>query len=203
MLTSFFGKSNPVNFLLLGFFISLGFIIHVIKSEVWIFSPAFIAENLLCLLISIFSMLLVDFIIRKNALTRSNTFGIFFFSSFLLMFPAIFFELNILVANTFVLLAFRRILSLRTEKNPEKKIFDASLWITMAVLFNFYCLLYFVILLLAVVRRKHTTYKHMLIPVVGFFGVCIMIVAFRYLIYDAFNWPFDLKTAIRWRFFSI
>jgi hypothetical protein len=188
MLTSFFGKSNPVNYLLLGIFIFLGYTIGSYQDFLKEFSIITLAEHILGIGICIISMLLVDFIIRKNALTKANTFGILLFSCFLLMFPIIFSELDILLSNIFLLFALRRILSLKSEKNLEKKVLDASIWIAVAMFFYFYACLFFGILFIAILRKKHTTYKHLLIPFVGLAGVFTLATSYHFMVYDSFDW---------------
>ncbi|MAP54398.1 DUF6427 family protein [Altibacter sp.] len=196
MLTSFFGKSNPVNYLLLAIFIFLGFLVTLLHGLPEVFSWSFAMRSVVAIILCIFSMLLVDFIIRKNGLTRSNTYGILFFSCFLVMFPAVFSEVDILLANVFLLLGTRRILSLKSEKNTEKKVLDATLWITIAAFFYFYAILFFAVLVIAILRKKHTTYKHTLIPLVGFFGVFVVVTAYKYLSEDSFDWYFSWRKGI-------
>ncbi|MCW8980248.1 MULTISPECIES: DUF6427 family protein [Altibacter] len=200
MLTSFFGKSNPVNYLLLGIFIFLGCLVTLLHGLPEVFSWSFALRSIVVIVLCIFSMLLVDFIIRKNGLTRSNTYGILFFSCFLVMFPAVFSEVDILLANVFLLLATRRILSLKSEKNTEKKVLDATLWITIGAFFYFYAILFFAVLIIAILRKKHTTYKHTLIPLVGFFGVFIVVTAYKYLWDDSFDWYFSWRKSISFDF---
>ena len=188
MLTSFFGKSNPVNYLLLGIFLFLGYVVATYHDFINGFSIITLAKHVFGIGVCIFSMLLVDFIIRKNTLTKSNTFGIFLFSCFLLMFPVIFSEQDILMSNIFLLLALRRILSLKSEKNLEKKVLDASVWISVAMFFYFSAWLFFGVLFIAILQKKHTTYKHLLIPFVGLFGVFVIATAYHFIVFDSFDW---------------
>lgn len=194
MLTSFFGKSNPVNYLLLGIFIFLGYVIATYQVVLESFSILGLGEHIIVAGACVFSMLLVDFIIRKNALTRSNTFGIYLFSCFLLMFPVIFSEKSIVLSNIFLLLALRRILSLKSEKNIEKKVLDASIWIAVAMFFYFYAWLFFGVLFIAILRKKHTTYKHLLIPFAGLLGVFVISTAYHFIRYDSFDWFLEMRT---------
>ena len=196
MLTSFFGKSNPINFLILSLFILFGFIGHFIITQPIGYNWGVILNYSACLIICVFSMLLVDFIIRKNALTRLNTFGILFFTCFLFMFPAMLLDKSILISNLILLLAFRRILSLKTERNLEKKILDASIWISIAALFYTYSILYFVILFASIFRKTHTTYKHLLIPFVGFLSVFICLTAYNSLVNGSFDWFYQIELGI-------
>jgi len=188
MLTSFFGKSNPVNYLILGAFIIAGFLLGAISGSSIIITPILLLEHGFFIVLSVLSMLLLDFVIRKNNLTKNNTFAILFFTCFLVMLPIIFLQHKILFANAFLLLAFRRIMSLRSDKNSSKKILDASIWITVASLFYFWSLLFLIPLFIAVIQKPNTNYKQILIPFVGFFGVLIIYTAYQLLVNDSFFW---------------
>ncbi len=200
MLTSFFGKSNPANYLLLGVFIVLGDLLGALSGSTILFTPFLVWKYGFFMLLSVFSMFLLDFIIRKNSLTKSNTYAILFFSCFMVMVPNIFLQPNILLANAFLLLSLRRILSLRTDKNSEKKILDASVWITVASFFYFWSFLFFVPLWVAIAQKPNTSYKQMLIPLTGFFAACIINTAFQLVIANSFNWIFEWKEPISFDF---
>src|SRR5690606_24251250 len=200
MLTSFFGKSNPINYLILALFIFAGYLVEI-------FSGSNIPNTLLLfgvhagfIILTVVSMLLLDFIIRKNHLTKNNTFAIFFFSCFLVMLPVIFTRQNILLSNFFLLLSLRRIMSLRTDKNSPRKILDASIWITAASVFHFWSLLFFVPLWIAVIQKPNSSYKQMLIPFVGFFAVLIIYTASQLLINDSFSWFLNWQKPVRFDF---
>jgi hypothetical protein len=196
MLTSFFGKSNPINFVVLTVGLVLGFVLGALRLSESVLSFSTIGHYILLLLLSIFSMFLLDFMIRKNDLTKQNTFGVFFYSCFLVMLPIVFLKTAIIIANVFILLALRRMLSLYSEKNTEKKIIDAAIWITLASFFYFYSLLFFIVLFVAIVRKSHTTYKHMLIPLAGFTAVFLLVTAYYFITTDSFAWFYEWKPAI-------
>lgn len=200
MLTSFFGKSNPVNYLIAGIFIFIAYMFSAILMKNSELTFMLFAEHLLFIGISAFIMLLLDFIIRKNMLTKNNTYAIFFFTCFLITLPGIFLEKDILISTIFLLLAFRRILSLRSDKNTEKKILDASLWITLASFFSFWSVLFFVILLLAIIRKQNTTLKYLFIPAAGFIGVFVMHTALYFVLYDSFEWFYHWKSPLNFNF---
>ncbi len=202
MLTSFFGKSNPVNYLILGIFIFLFYFIAIFFGTYNLINPILFLEYGFYLLLCIMTMLLLDFIIRKNALTKTNTYAILYFSCFLAMLPMVFLNHEILLANFFILLAFRRIMSLRSEIKVEKKIFDASAWITVAALFQFWCVLFFVPLYISIIQQQRANYKLMLIPVTGFFGILILKTAFHLLFFNSFGWFYEWKAPISFDFSS-
>ena len=188
MLTSFFGKSNPINYLLLGIFILAGYILWLIGAVDSPINFISVIEHSVFAVISVFTMLLLDFIIRKNRLTKNNTYGILFFSCFLISFQTIIIERNIFIAAVFILLAFRRVLSLYTLKNTEKKILDTAIWISMASFFYFWSLLFFLLLYFALLLKPKTDYKQFIIPVAGFLGMFVLRTCFHILTFDSFNW---------------
>ena len=196
MLTSFFGKSKPVHFLILGAFITLAFLWNYFVDSDHSFDTGDFLLKLLLLAVTILSIILLDFIVGKNNLTRGNAYSIFFFSCFIVMLPIAFVHSDIIWANFFILLALRRIISLRNDNNSEKKILDAAIWITVASLFYFWSLLFFLPLWIAVIQKPNPTYKQTLIPIVGFFAVFLLNTAFQFLIFHSFSWFFDWKQSI-------
>lgn len=200
MLTSFFGKSNPVNFLILGAFIIVGYLLGAISGSSNIITSFSLLNHGFFIVLSILSMLLLDFIIRKNHLTKNNTFAILFFTCFLVMLPVIFLQHKILLANAFLLLAIRRIMSLRSDKNSSKKILDASIWITVASLFYFWSLLFFIPLFIAILQKPNTNYKQILIPFTGFVAVLMINTAYQLVINDSLLWFVKWQDAISFDF---
>lgn len=200
MLTSFFGKSNPVNFLILGAFIVVGYLLGAISGSSIIITPFSLLNHGFFIILSVLSMLLLDFIIRKNHLTKNNTFAILFFTCFLVMLPVIFLQHKILLANAFLLLAFRRIMSLRSDKNSSKKILDASIWTTVASLFYFWSLLFFIPLFIAILQKPNTNYKQILIPFTGFVAVLMINTAYQLMVNDSLLWLVKWQDAISFDF---
>lgn len=196
MLTSFFSKSNPINYLILGIFIFAGYFIAFFSETETIFTTASVGKRVVLGGIAVFAMLLLDFIIRKNHLTKNNTYGILFFTFFLLSFPVIFSEVKQFIATIFLLLSFRRILSFRSEKNSEKKILDATLWITLASFFYFWSLLFFIVLFVGLFRKPGDNYKEVLIPFVGFSGLFVLATAYYFATTNSFQWFFTWKPEI-------
>ncbi|MFT5648253.1 MAG: hypothetical protein ACI976_002952 [Aureispira sp.] len=200
MLTSFFGKSNPINYLILAVLVFVGYFASIFKLEKTDLEWSSWLENIGFAITTVFLMLLLDFIIRKNHLTKNNTFGILLFSCFLLAFPAILLSQDLLAATLFLFLALRRILSFRSEKNIEKKILDASIWITFASFFYFWSLLFFLVLYFAMFRRRDINYKQLLIPTVGFAVMFILAICYYLLVSDSFAWLTEWRLATSFDF---
>lgn len=200
MLTSFFGKSNPINYLLLVILIFVAFILKVFIVENNTTGLFSILQILVFGVLLVFSMLLLDFSVRKNNLTKNNTYGIYLFTCFLVALPAVFLNHDIILANIFLLMALRRILSFRANKNMEKKILDAALWIAFASFFCFWSMLFFFVLYFALLRKSNTNYKQLLIPIAGFFGMLIIATSLYILTTNSFGWVFNWRTPVELSF---
>src|SRR5690606_33527378 len=121
-------------------------------------------------------------------------------SFFLIMLPRVFLNLEIIWANFFLLLALRRIISLRKDNNSEKKILDTAIWTTLAAVFCFWSLLFFIPLWFAIIQKPNLTYKQLLIPIVGFFAVLLIHASYQIIAHDKLQWIFQLKQPINFDF---
>ena len=86
------------------------------------------------------------FIVTKNNLTYNNGYAALYFCLFIGLIPSCLEENSILVSNLFILLSFRRIMSLKTNSNIKKKLLDASMWICLAAIFEPWAILFFLVL---------------------------------------------------------
>jgi len=188
MLTSFFGKSKPINFVIFGAVIFLGYVFGALVQVENALNISQLLINLFFIGWSVFAVFLLDFIVRKNDLTYKNTFTVLLFTCFLITLPVIFLDRNILFANVFLLMAFRRLVSLSSEKNSERKIFDASLWIAVAALFYFWSLLFVLLLFFAIIQKPETNHKQLIIPFIGFATILMLATTYHLLINDSLVW---------------
>lgn len=191
MLTSFFGKSKPINYILLSIAIIVGYFSKLLTGqELWLGAGFFttIGTRGVVVFLMVFAVLLLDFIIRKNTVTKNNTFAILLFVLFVLLVPEVYKSPTLILANIFVLLATRRILSLTTEKNTVKKIFDATMYITFASFCYGWALLFFLVLYPAIISNTKFKVTYVLIPIVGFLGIISSAVAYQILVADSFSW---------------
>lgn len=188
MLTNFFGKSKPINFIICGVYLLIGLYAAFLFSTSELINTQEVLVKSGLWVVLVFSILLLDFVIRKNALTGANTFGILVYSGFIVMLPIIFTESNIIFSSIFLLLALRRMVSLTSEKNIEKKIFDASLYITIAALFHFWSILFLLPLYFGVIRITSANFRLLCIPFVGIFTVLVLAIATHFLVFDSLAW---------------
>ena len=173
MLTSFFGNSKSINYILLAAALPL-----VLGLRWWMaFSDLPSLIQIAALLgqsvFLIFSMLLLDFVLRKNKLTQPNTYGLwwFFCGITAAVEPANLIQSMVLMLS---LLSLRRIMSLTNEQNLEKKIFDAALWIFLVSVFYPWFLWMILALYMAVVQLNQIAWRYYLIPV--FSALCLWLI---------------------------
>ena len=138
MITSVFKKSTPLNFILVVILMLVFFLIYQFQDLTWTNSVGSILKKAGLCIILLASVFIANFIVKKNGLSKDSSYTILFYFLFLLFFPSVLNNLNIIAANFFILLALRRLISLQSLKASKEKIFDASLWIFIAALFHFW-----------------------------------------------------------------
>ena len=184
MIASIFDKSKPINFVIVIIITFLTFLYVNIKEFSESFSMLFLLERAAFFLLSIFSIFLLNFIVVKNKLLNQSSYHILLFSLFLALLPITLISAKILISNIFVLLALRRLISLRTQKNTKKKIFDASLWLGIAAGFYFWAILFFVLIFIALFLYSDNKIKDWIISFTGIMVVFLISVCYNLIIYD-------------------
>jgi hypothetical protein len=200
MLTSFFNKSKPINFTIVFFITLLAFIIarkQLINDGLFF---EFLFKQMSFLLICYISVLLLNFITSKNSLTHRNSFEILLFSLFLLLIPQTTSYGNVLISNFFVLLGLRRLISIRSQKDEKKKLFDAAFWIGIATLFYFWSILFFALIIISLILYGDSRIRNWIIPFIGILVVCIIGVAVSVIWHDDFTKIFNLSSEISYDF---
>lgn len=174
MITSLFKKSTSLNFSLVVILLLSFFLIYQIQDLAWTDSTILIIQKVGILLVLLGSVFITNFISTKNGLSRDSSYTIFFYFLFIIFFPSILNNFNLIVANLFILLALRRLLSLQSLKASKEKIFDASLWIFVAALFQFWSILYLVLVFISIIFHVSSDYRNWILPFIAFFAVGII-----------------------------
>jgi hypothetical protein len=177
MITSVFKKSTPFNFSLVVILMLVFFFLYQIQDVTWTDSGILILQRVGLFLVLFATVFLNSFISKKNGLSRDSTYTFFFTFLYLIFFPDLFNNPNLILANFFILLAIRRLVSLQTLKESKEKIFDASLWIFMAALFQFWSILYILLVFISVIFHVSRDYRNWVIPFIALFAVTILFVA--------------------------
>ncbi len=184
MITSFFKTSKPIHYIIFSivlvslFFYQRIFIssfegnhLNYLKEVAWLF-------------VVIASFFTLIFIVTKNHLTQNNSFAALFFCFFIGAFPQILDNTSTLIANLFILLSLRRIVSLKNKINIKKKILDATLWICLATLFDSFSFFFFVPLAISLGLYAVFEIKNILIPFFGVFAFVALWTSFSLVAHD-------------------
>ncbi len=174
MLASVFSKSRPVNFIIIALLLIAVYFAYTFKDTSWTQSYLLVGRNAALLILLAGSLFLDNFITRRNNLSKSNTYAMFLYMLFLILFPTILVNVKIIVANFFILLALRRLISMQSLITPKEKIFDASFWILAAAVFHFWCILFLILVFVSIVFHVSRDYRNWLIPFIAFFAVAII-----------------------------
>lgn len=180
MITSVFGKSKPINFILCAGIMLVYFVTHLFSGNK-VFGLEMLTLEVPTVFLLLFSLFMVDFIVKKNDFTQKNDFALFVFTIFIGLFPTIFADLEMVCILVLVLLAFRRIINLRSLHSVKQKLFDASLYIGLAMLFDSWMIFYVFIIYVAILVYVSNDYRNWLVPIVSFFGVFFMYIIYLYL----------------------
>ncbi|MBL0736208.1 hypothetical protein JI750_04885 [Flavobacterium sp. GN10] len=174
MITSVFKKSTPLNYSLVVILILVFFFMFQIKDPSWVTSYflAFQKVSLLCFILASFFM--INFIVKKNGLSKDNGYAILFYLLFILFFPTIFNNSNVIYANFFILLALRRLISLQSLKASKEKIFDAAFWIFVASLFQFWSILFLILVYISIIFHVSRDYRNWVLPFIALLAVTIL-----------------------------
>ncbi|WP_281323014.1 DUF6427 family protein [Flavobacterium aestivum] len=177
MITSVFRKSTPLNFSLVVILMLVFFFLYQIQEPTWTNSVISILQRVGLFSILLGTVFLASFISKRNGLSKDSTYTAFFCFLFLLFFPDLFNNPNLILANFFILLAIRRLVSLQTLKETKEKLFDASLWIFVAALFQFWSILYILLVFISVIFHVSRDYRNWVIPFIALFAVSILFIS--------------------------
>jgi len=171
MITTIFSKSTPLNYLLvIGLLILCFFMFQLgITSEAS--SAIEVVKKLGLLSLLTTSLFITGFVTKRNELSKGSNYSILFFLIFLILFPTVFVDQNLVISSFFVLLAIRRLISLQSLITPKEKIFDACLWIFIASLFHFWSILFILLVFVSIILHVSRDYRNWLLPYIALFAI--------------------------------
>ncbi|HSQ45735.1 MAG TPA: DUF6427 family protein [Lutibacter sp.] len=181
MIANFFNKTKPATIFIL---VALLFVYYF--TATFLLHSAELSFNFLIKRISFFvfialMLMIVNFIVKKNKLTKDNSYALLLMVFLLGTFPEAMFSYKIVLANIALLLGFRKIYSLRSGLDTKLKLFDACFWIGIATLIYSWSIFYVLLVYIGMIIHQKLTFKNLFIPIVGF--VTPMIIYFTYCLY--------------------
>ncbi|WP_421813335.1 DUF6427 family protein [Flagellimonas sp.] len=167
MISSFFGKTKPINYIVLAILLFLFYFTDVFFQIGEQRINQVIALELLLFTVLLFSVFTINQIVRAEKATESNSYAMLFFLLLIVTFSDELVLQYVIFANFFLLLAFWRILSVKSIRNVKQKIFDASLLITIASLFYDWALAFMFLVFFVIGVYDRRTFKNWLVPFLG------------------------------------
>lgn len=200
MITTIFSKSKPINFLIVFFIMFCAFVFLGFKFPDLINSNQGFGAKIAVFVGAYFSVLVLHFIVVKNGLSQQNNIELLVFALFFLAIPQTFLSNKIIVSNLFILLALRRIISIRSKKELIKKLFDSGFLIGLASLFYFWAILFFPLVFISLLFFSETKAKLYLIPIVGLATLAIITIALSIVFHNDFFSFLNLNPTINLEF---
>lgn len=167
MLANFFGKSKPVNFILiivlfLLYYLMSAFVPINEQIDLTKFLNVFIVFPLFLVLFFMY-----NFLLSKNRLTEDNSYAFLLFTIGIGCLPEVILDYKTIGVYILLFLFLRRAYSLRTLKSVYQKLFDSGFWIGVLLLLSPYYIVYVALLYISVLLFLKITLRNILIPILG------------------------------------
>ncbi|TXN37611.1 hypothetical protein FVB32_04805 [Flagellimonas hymeniacidonis] len=174
MISSFFGKTKPINYIVLSVFLSFFYGMFLFLGSERNINVDVLPLELLTLTVLLFSIYLISRIVRVEKVTDLSSFAILFFVLLLVAFSNVLIDKNGIFTNFFVLLAVWRLLSIKSIKNVKHKIFDASFLICVASFFYDWALVFLILVFVVINIYDRKTTKNWMVPIAAIISVFIL-----------------------------
>ncbi len=188
MLTNFFGKSKPINNIVILTLFLCYMVIAFFTSKI----PLIGLLNVVLILVM---LSMVIFIKIKNQLTADNSFGFLCFVILIGFFPKTILLNGTFYAHLVLLLSFRKLYSLHSPKKSIKKMFDGGFWIGIAFLIEPLSLIFGLLLYASIFLYKGLSLQYVCVAALGFLAPLILGFTYYYwtdspdIFYNLFTWP--------------
>ncbi len=182
MISIIFGKTKPINYIIVLTFLFVFYWGVHFSLFGRIYAPPQLLQKMLVLGALLFSIFVVNFIVKRNKITGSNSFSILFYALLTVVFPETLLDSNSILCSFFLLLAMRRLLSMRSSRETKFKIFDATIWVLVSSFFYDWAILFVLLIFAAIFFYEPKNIRNWLVPFAGLFAVymitkCILILA--------------------------
>lgn len=190
MLISFFRNSKSFSFILITLFAVLLFVSTRLFNPEQEISTRFIFKEaglLICLLGSIF---MINHIARKNDTRVRGSLTAVLFSLLLFCIPEAVSEGKIIVSVLFTTIGLYPLMKLRSQGELIRKIFDSSIFLTLAIFIYPPAILFITLPTFAILAFLHLDFRYFLVPFTAFAALWILASCYTLLESNLFFNPF-------------
>ncbi|MFC4221690.1 DUF6427 family protein [Flagellimonas marina] len=174
MISSFFGKTKPINYIVLAIFLFLFYSLNAFFGFGAEMVDPILPLEILAFAVLVLALFIINQMVRTEKVTDFNSYAMLFFVLLLVTFSETLFNKNVIFTNFFLLLAFWRLLAVRSNRFVKHKIFDASFLIAIASLFYDWSLVFLVLVFAVINVYDRKTFKNWLVPFLGVATVFII-----------------------------
>ncbi|QWX83697.1 hypothetical protein H0I23_14760 [Cellulophaga sp. HaHaR_3_176] len=174
MISSIFGKTKPINYIIVLTFLFVFYFVAVFSLFSKLYEHENLIEEVITLATLIFSVFIINFIIKRNKITEPHSFTILFFTLLIVLFPEVLIDHNSVFCTFFMLLAIRRLVSIKSLKNIKLKLFDATLWVVISSLFYDWALLFIFLIFVTIYLYEPKNIRNWFVPIIGLLTVLII-----------------------------
>ncbi|MFK5971674.1 MAG: hypothetical protein QM485_00150 [Flavobacteriaceae bacterium] len=100
-------------------------------------------------------------------MTNPNSFAILFYGLLMVVFPETLADDKAVLCSFFLILATRRLISIRSLKGIKLKIFDATLWVMASSVFYDWALVYILLVFVAIYMYEPKNIRNWIVPLVA------------------------------------
>lgn len=169
MLSNFLSKTRPINYVTILLLLCIFFFLGVLAKENTTLNFAVFGKLILNFVALFFMVLLSNFVVRKNSLTKDNSFSLFLVVVFFVMLPQAMQWSVLFLSNIFLLISLRRVFSIKNNLRLSVKVFDAGFWLGIAVLLYSNLIVFWLVLVVGLMVYQKLNFKNLMISIVGTF----------------------------------
>lgn len=168
MIANFFNKTKPILAIIIGVLFLVYYVLAIVTVGNTVVTPDIVLSKAMYLFLFLILFFLVQFINRKNTLSKLNTYVLLILVILFGVFPQSMDVHQPFYAHLFLLLAFRKIYSLTINKSIKSKVFDSAFWIGVASIIYNFSFIFLLLLIVAIVFFKKQSIRNFVILIVGF-----------------------------------
>ena len=197
MIANFFNTTKPFNTLVVFVILALIYSVSSIYSIDVNLDFILFSKGVVFFIVLLFTFFMVNFIVRKNGLSKDNSYVLILMVLFFGMFPLSLINYLLIITNGILLLAYRKIYSLRSNKDIKRKLFDSAFWVGIATIIYPWCFLFLLLVYAAISIFKKGTLRNVIIPLIGFLTPIIIYGSFLFFSDDLYNFSLQLNYNFR------
>ena len=176
MMTSFFDKTKPINYVVVLSLVVLVYVAMVIATPNGQITISIATAKMTGLLFLVLTFFVINPTLKADKLADIHSYALLCYGLFVVSFIKVFYDIEIVLSNFLILLSIDKTLALKFEKNTTNKIFEASCFVFASSLFVDWTLLFLAPIYFAVNTYSRGQLRNWLMPIASFvvFLLCIL-----------------------------